>query len=110
MPLGETKPLGTGDAVASAESFVGGSDFVVAYGDSIISSPDPPGLVQRMIRSHERHGSACTIGAWEVTPEMVSNYGILVPGGGSRPARSDCRLADIIEKPDARRDRRAASR
>lgn len=99
VPLGETKPLGTGDAVAAAESFVGGSDFVVAYGDSIISSPDPPGLVQRMIRSHEGHGSACTIGAWEVTPEMVSNYGILVPRAEEAGA-PDSRLADIIEKPD----------
>lgn len=97
VPLGETKPLGTGDAVASAESFVGGSDFVVAYGDSIIASPNPPGLVERMIRSHEEHRSACTIGAWEVTPEMVSRYGILVPAedGGA----ADIRLADIIEKP-----------
>ncbi|SVC36859.1 uncharacterized protein METZ01_LOCUS289713, partial [marine metagenome] len=36
VPLGGTKPLGTGDAVAAAESFVGDSDFVVAFGDSII--------------------------------------------------------------------------
>ena len=98
VPLGETKPLGTGDAVAAAESFVGGSDFVVAYGDSIISSAGPPGLVERMIRSHERHRSACTIGAWEVTPEMVSSYGILVPAG-SEGDPADIGLADIIEKP-----------
>ena len=94
VPLGETKPLGTGDAVASAESFVGGSDFVVAYGDSIISSPDPPGLVRRMIQSHEEHGSACTIGAWEVMPEMVSSYGILVPESEEAGA------PDIIVRPD----------
>ncbi len=98
VPLGETKPLGTGDAVASAESFVGGSDFVVAYGDSIIASPNPPGLVERMIGSHEEHRSACTIGAWEVRPEMVSNYGILVPGQTGGDA-ADIRLVDIIEKP-----------
>ena len=98
VPLGETKPLGTGDAVASAESFVGGSDFVVAYGDSIIASTNPPGLVERMIRSHEKHRSACTIGAWEVTAQMVSNYGILVPDP-KEVDPADSRLADIIEKP-----------
>ncbi len=98
VPLGETKPLGTGDAVASAESFVGGSDFVVAYGDSIIASTNPPGLVERMIRSHGKHRSACTIGAWEVTQKMVSNYGILVPDPKEADP-ADSRLADIIEKP-----------
>ena len=36
VPLGQTKPLGTGDAVAAAENFVDGAHFVVAFGDSII--------------------------------------------------------------------------
>tara|TARA_B100000809_G_C15130530_1_gene528233 strand:+ start:121 stop:1044 length:924 start_codon:yes stop_codon:yes gene_type:complete len=98
VPLGQTKPLGTGDAVAAAESFVGGMPFVVAFGDSIISSNDGDNLLRRMIASHNEHRSACTIGAWEVDAELVGNYGILVPRPGETEA-ADARLADIIEKP-----------
>lgn len=98
VPLGQTKPLGTGDAVAAAESFVGDAGFVVAFGDSIIRAGSGPCLVQRMIASHGKHGSACTIGAWEVAAELVGQYGILVPRSGEESG-PDSRLADIIEKP-----------
>ena len=98
VPLGQTKPLGTGDAVASAESFVGDAPFVVAYGDSIIRSDSGGSLLERMMASHESHHSSCTIGAWEVAAELVDNYGILVPEPGETEAE-DARLADIIEKP-----------
>lgn len=99
VPLGQTKPLGTGDAVASAESFVGGAPFVVAFGDSIIHSDGDSSLLQRMIASHESHASACTIGAWEVEASQVSNYGILVPRAGQE-TEDDAELADVIEKPE----------
>lgn len=100
VPLGQTKPLGTGDAVASAESFVGGAPFVVAFGDSIIRTDSGDSLLQRMIASHDSHQSACTIGAWEVEASQVSSYGILVPRPDEIDAQ-DARLADIIEKPAA---------
>ncbi len=98
VPLGGTKPLGTGDAIAAAESFVGDSDFVVAFGDSIIRSERDPALLQRMISSHADHESACTIGAWNVEADQVSNYGILVPRDDETNLQ-DCRLQDVIEKP-----------
>jgi UTP--glucose-1-phosphate uridylyltransferase len=98
VPLGQTKPLGTGDAVACAESFVGDAPFVVAYGDSIIRSDGDNSLLRRMMASHEDHHSSCTIGAWEVAADLVDNYGILVPQPGETEAE-DARLADIIEKP-----------
>ena len=100
VPLGDTKPLGTGDAVAAAESFVGDSDFVVAFGDSIIHGGEEPSLLQRMVASHDHHDAACTIGAWNVSPDQVSNYGILVPRE-QEAAEADCRLQDVIEKPAA---------
>ena len=50
IPEGATKPAGTGDAVALAERFVGGRDFIVAFGDSIVESDRPGSLVARMIR------------------------------------------------------------
>ena len=98
VPLGQTKPLGTGDAVAAAESFVGDAPFVVAFGDSIIRTDSGDNLLQRMLASHDRHRSSCTIGAWEVDADQVGNYGILVPREAEIEAR-DSRLADIIEKP-----------
>ncbi|MBT6146707.1 MAG: UTP--glucose-1-phosphate uridylyltransferase [Gemmatimonadetes bacterium] len=98
VPLGGTKPLGTGDAVAAAESFVGDSDFVVAFGDSIIHGGGEDTLLQRMVASHESNESACTIGAWDVEDDQISNYGILVPEDGEE-GRQDCRLREVIEKP-----------
>ncbi|MEE2659175.1 MAG: UTP--glucose-1-phosphate uridylyltransferase [Candidatus Latescibacterota bacterium] len=97
VPLGKTKPLGTGDAVAASESFVGNAHFVVAFGDSIIHGARGPSLLRRMIASHERHDSSCTIGAWKVPSEVVSNYGILIPEEGEPPG--DARIRDVIEKP-----------
>lgn len=98
VPLGQTKPLGTGDAVAAAEHFASGEPFVVAFGDSIIRSPAGDSLLARMVASHRRHGSACTIAAYEVAPELAKNYGILVPAEDECDA-DDCRLQGIIEKP-----------
>jgi UTP--glucose-1-phosphate uridylyltransferase len=98
VPLGQTKPLGTGDAVAAAESFTGGEPFAVAYGDSLIRSAEKEPLLQRLIASHLAHCSSCTIAAYEVPQELVHQYGIVVPRA-EEAGQPDCRLADILEKP-----------
>ena len=98
VPLGQTKPLGTGDAVAAAESFTDGAPFVVAFGDSIIRSAEPVPLLRRMIDSHLAHASACTIAVYEVPPELTHHYGIVVPVAAQTEA-ADCQLAGILEKP-----------
>ena len=98
VPLGETKPLGTGDAVAAAESFTEGAPFVVAFGDSIIRSTESLPLLRRMIDSHIAHSSACTIAVCPVPADKVQHYGIVVPAADASGA-PDCRLADIVEKP-----------
>lgn len=100
VPLGQTKPLGTGDAVAVSESFVGGDDFVVAFGDSIIQSTESPPLLRRMVESHVAHRSGCTIGVAEVSPEDVRLYGVVAPDPAAGDAE-DLPLVDIVEKPDA---------
>ena len=99
VPLGQTKPLGTGDAVAAAETFTDGAPFVVAFGDSIIHSRESTPLLSRMIASHQQHRSACTIAVCEVAASMVGQYGIVVPEATATTA-ADCRLTDIVEKPD----------
>ena len=90
--------------MAAAESFVGDSNFVVAFGDSIIHGGEEPSLLQRMVASHDHHDAACTIGAWNVSPDQVSNYGILVPRE-QEAAEADCRLQDVIEKPAVEKGR-----
>jgi UTP--glucose-1-phosphate uridylyltransferase len=98
VPFGQTKPLGTGDAVASAESFADGESFVVAYGDSMISSGEHPALLARMVASHAAHSSSCTIAVQEVSQEQVHQYGIVVPLPGEAAA-PDCQIVDLLEKP-----------
>jgi UTP--glucose-1-phosphate uridylyltransferase len=98
VPLGQTKPLGTGDAVATAESFIDGDPFVVAFGDSIIGSREEQTLMQRMIASHGEHRTSCTIGVQEVSQELVHQYGIVVPVP-EEMGQADCRIVDLIEKP-----------
>lgn len=96
---GQTKPAGTGDAVATGDEFAGGEPFVVAFGDSIVRSGAGSPLLQRMISSHLTHRSACTIGAYEVPDELVHHYGILVPEA-AEAAEDDARLVEILEKPE----------
>ena len=98
VPLGQTKPLGTGDAVATAESFADSDHFVVAYGDSIIGSSETQPLLNRMITSHQAHQSACTIAVQDVPQELVHQYGIVVPRTEEQ-GQSDCRIVDLLEKP-----------
>lgn len=98
VPMGQTKPLGTGDAVATAENFVDGESFIVAYGDSIIYSPEREPLLRRMLASHQAHASACTIAACEVPQEQVHQYGIVVPRA-EEMGKDDCQIVDLLEKP-----------
>ena len=57
----QRRPSGNADAVRLAAEFVGDESFVVGFGDTIIRSPHHPGVVARMIESHERHGAAATV-------------------------------------------------
>ncbi|MEW6751450.1 MAG: UTP--glucose-1-phosphate uridylyltransferase [Candidatus Latescibacterota bacterium] len=98
VPLGQTKPLGTGDAVATAESFMDGDPFVVAFGDSIIGSGEEEPLLARMISSHLGQRSSCTIAVQEVPQEVVHQYGIVVPVE-AEATLADCRIVDLLEKP-----------
>ena len=92
----QPRPPGTGTAVAAGETFAAGEPFVVAFGDSIVSTSSDRPLLQRMIDSHLRHRAACTIGAYEVPDEQMHHYGILVP---EVPTAADSKLTAILEKP-----------
>lgn len=89
-------PPGTGPAVATGEAFAAAEPFVVAFGDSIVRTRSGRPLLQRMIDSHLRHGTAGTIGAYEVPEERMHHYGILVP---EEATSEDSKLTAILEKP-----------
>ena len=85
------------DAVRLAREFVGNESFVVAFGDTIIYSPDTPRVIERMVDSHERHQSVATIGVWEVPREETRKYGVVQPTG---EIGDDFAIRDIVEKPE----------
>jgi UTP--glucose-1-phosphate uridylyltransferase len=92
----QRRPTGNGDAVRLGAEFVGDDSFVVGFGDTIVYSPRPVGVVGRLIESHERHGSAATIAVWDVPREATAKYGVVQPDG---PIGDDFAIADIVEKP-----------
>ena len=98
-PPGVLKLQGTGDAIAAAEQFVGDEPFIVAYGDTIIDSGCIPNYISRMVESHVKHGSLCTIGVRKVPQEWISRYGVVKPANPAESNSSDFRISDIVEKP-----------
>ena len=93
----QRRPDGNADAVRLAREFAGSESFVVAFGDTIIYSPDTPRVIERMVDSHERHQSVATIGVWEVPREETKKYGVVRPAG---EIGDDFAIRDIVEKPD----------
>jgi UTP--glucose-1-phosphate uridylyltransferase len=91
----QPEPRGLGDAVSCAEEFTGGHPVVLALGDAIISSREPPGIVSRLIHAHAQTGADATLAVVAVPPEDVSRYGIVVPATPGE--RMDA--IDIVEKP-----------
>ena len=87
-------PAGLGDALRYAEDFVGNEPFVVALGDTIITSGKRE-VVSRLVDSYLAHKASAVIAVENVRPEDVFKYGIVTrsaPGG-------DFPVADLVEKP-----------
>ncbi len=87
-------PLGLGNAVASAEAYVGGEPFAVLLGDDIMAESSP--LLSEMLRVFERYGRS-VLAAMEVAREEVNLYGCI------KPEYVEERLAQVVtvvEKPD----------
>ena len=94
------RPRGTGAAILAAESFVEKEHFAVAYGDTIINTRHTPNFLARMIESHLRHGSACTVGVRPVSSDMVGHYGIVKPDPADDLNADSFSIRDLVEKPD----------
>ena len=101
----QRRPAGNADAVRLGHEFVGDESFVVAFGDTILTSVARPGVVGRMIEEHERNGAAATIAVWDVPRKETFRYGIVRPaagiGHGDAPASANQAFAieEIVEKP-----------
>jgi UTP--glucose-1-phosphate uridylyltransferase len=87
-------PQGLGDAIRHAEDFVGDDPFVVALGDTIITSGKRE-VVSRLMESFEHNKASAAIAVETVQPEDVFKYGIVTPAA----AGDDFPIADLVEKP-----------
>ncbi len=94
----QSTPLGLADAVRHAEKFVGDAPFVVALGDSIITSADGETLVGRLVEAHLAAGAGCTIALEEVSPDDAYRYGIVQPVEGA-DLSGPFEIESLIEKP-----------
>ncbi|MGQ9630189.1 MAG: UTP--glucose-1-phosphate uridylyltransferase [bacterium] len=90
---------GLAHAIGLAEDFVGDDPFVVLLGDSIISSPEPGSLLQRLMDAHISNGATATIALEEVEWDEVVRYGIAKPKG---EVGEEFEIEDLIEKPDVK--------
>ena len=95
------KLRGTGAAILAAESFVDKENFAVAYGDTIINTRHTPNFLARMIESHLKYDSACTVGVRPVTRDMVGRYGIVTPDPVDDLNPDSFSINDLVEKPGA---------
>ena len=87
---------GNGDAVRLGRRFVGDEVFVVAFGDSIITTKERRGVIERMVECHQRRQASCTIAVEEVSEDDAYKYGIVQP---KEAVGDDFAIADLIEKP-----------
>jgi len=94
----QSEQLGLGHAIACARDFTSHEPFVVALGDSIITSGNGPPLVQRLVDAYHRTHGGCVIAFQEVPEEATRRYGIAKPAG-SGPVADVFEVEDLIEKP-----------
>jgi UTP--glucose-1-phosphate uridylyltransferase len=94
----QPSPRGLGDAVLCAEGFTGDAPFVVALGDAIFGTREPPDVVARLAAALEQHGAACAIAVREVPREQTGRYGILSVEDPEEDGVA--RVTAIVEKPD----------
>lgn len=89
---------GLGDAVLTAEIFVGDEPFVVLLGDDLIDARDP--ILPTMIKVHQQFGG-CVLALMEVTPEEISHYGAaaISPIDPSVGFDGVVRITGLVEKP-----------
>ena len=87
----QREPLGLGDAVYHAKSFVGEEAFALLLGDTITI----PGCTKEMIKKYEEFKTSI-IAVEEVPREKISSYGIIK---GKEVEENIHLVEDLVEKP-----------
>lgn len=89
----QTAPLGLGDAIYRAKSFVGNDPFAILLGDEIIRNPIP--VTKQLIDTYNIWRSPLV--AMEIVkPELISRYGVI---DCTKINESIYLMNSIIEKP-----------
>jgi UTP--glucose-1-phosphate uridylyltransferase len=93
----QTQPLGYGDAILRARSFVGDEPFLHLVGDHLWVSATREGCAQQLVEVAERE--ACVVSAVQASREtLLPYYGAV--GGRRLAGRQDLYLVeDVMEKP-----------
>ena len=87
----QREPLGLGDAVYYAKSFVGDEAFALLLGDTITV----PGCTEELIKKHEKFNTSI-IAVKKVPEEKISSYGIIK---GKEVEGDTYIVEDLVEKP-----------
>lgn len=87
-------PIGLGDAIYRAKSFVAGEPFVVMLGDDLMNDTVP--LTKQLMNDYqETHAS--TIAVMKVPHQEVSKYGVIAPSGKEHDGLYN--VKSFVEKP-----------
>ncbi|MGL4647649.1 MAG: UTP--glucose-1-phosphate uridylyltransferase GalU [Mycoplasmoidaceae bacterium] len=96
----QKEPLGLGDAILSAKSFIGKEFFAVLLGDDVVvrkNDQEEPSLLQ-CIKAHEvTHASI--VGVQQVPKKDINKYGIVAVDAVFKGDKSILKLKDFVEKP-----------
>jgi UTP--glucose-1-phosphate uridylyltransferase len=94
----QADPRGLGDAVLTAEGFIGKEPFVVLLGDDLIDQRDA--ILPEMIAAHRRFGGS-VLALMEVPSNDISNYGAaaIAPIDATEGLENVVRITGLVEKP-----------
>ena len=86
---------GPADAILQAEDAVAGEDFIVALGDSVITSPGSLPL-RRLVEAYEANPAFAAIIVERVPVADAHRYGMVKPAG---EAKGTFEICGLVEKP-----------
>lgn len=91
----QKEPMGLGNAIYCAKSFIGQEPFAVLLGDDIVKSTTP--CLQQLMEVFNRYHSSI-VGVQEVPFDEISKYGIVKPNGYVMNDKV-INIEELIEKP-----------
>ncbi len=100
----QDRPLGFGEAVARAEEFAGGRDFLLMLGNHVYRSPAGIGeCVRQVVETFDRLKPAAAVGMQAVGAAELTRVGVAT---GDKIDRGVYRCTAFVEKPSAATARR----